>query len=115
MPYFLLAAGLLLIVYGGFLLKKENQIHGEGFHDLLAEQSRDREEYIKLLAGNQDLKLRLNSVEAKLDHVSDQLERMDQYQSRDFDAGLAFDNIDTGSSFNMEKGEVRFIQNLLEK
>ena len=127
MPYFLLAIGFFLLLYGGYLLKKENNVQGEGFHELLEEQNRDREEYIKLLAGNQDLKGRLDSVETKLDYITGKMDLLHKSQPDCLDCGGAANQIDTVKnkklpmegntepSLNMGKGEVRFIQNLLKK
>jgi seryl-tRNA synthetase len=125
------------------LLKKENNVRKEKFQGLLNMHNTDNEEYIRLLAANQDLKARLDSIENKLDQFMDQVEfiyknraNLPGHNSADDDSTYdeEVENLDkveaeqltseqietedtliTGPSANLGKGEVRFIQSLLEK
>ena len=126
LSYFLLVIGLILIFIGGYLLKKENKVKGESFQELLEEQNTDKTEYIKLLAGNQGLKIQLDTIEDKLEHISVQLELVGKEQYNNTDCGTPAQMIesmesdrrsveDKRTSLNLRKGEVRFIQDILEK
>lgn len=143
MPYFLLVLGLFLLFYGGYLLKKENNDRKEEFRELLDIQNADNKEYVKLLAVNQELKTQLGSIENKLTQFLNQVEFAHKYRQNRPEYYSASDNLDeadaaqstdktesvhlaseqtetedtvrTGASANLRKGEVRFIQNLLEK
>ena len=83
MPYFLLAAGIFLLLYGGYLLKKENNVTNAGFRQILSRQSTEREEYISLLALSQEIKSKLDYTDNKLDHILQELEAANKSQAAD--------------------------------
>jgi hypothetical protein len=126
LPYLLPVIGFILILYGGYLLKKESKEQGTEFKELLDKQNRDSEEYNKPAAKNQDIKNRLDSVESKLGRILDILESMCRHQPgcpgyvSTVDKAEKVNNEelsaeDTDTSRNMGKGEVKYIQNLLRK
>ncbi|HHY81535.1 MAG TPA: hypothetical protein GX505_02520 [Clostridiales bacterium] len=125
MPYLLLSVGIILLIYGGYLLKKENDVN-RSFQELLDEQNRDKGDYVKLLAANLEVKTRLDSLETRLEYILDRLDQIHKSASIDSDwdtaanqagtieAGVLPEKI-TKTSLNMGRGEVRFIQSLLKK
>lgn len=134
MPYFVLALGIIMVFYGGYLIKKENKENVEVFQGLVEEQGRDKDEFIKLMAANEDLKVHLYHLESQLDHISAQLEQVEEDKAAQYqtdkpigpDYWAAADKIaemkrsnmsldQIAASLNMGKGEVLLIQNLLEK
>lgn len=142
MPYFLLAAGIFLLLYGGYLLKKENNVTNAGFRQILSRQSTEREEYISLLALSQEIKSKLDYTDNKLDHILQKLEAANKSQAADpeeyasnadyTDDGLldregtrgsdeappedtGADPDDAGARPNMEKGELKYIRKLLKE
>ena len=132
MLYFLMSAGILLILCGGYFIKREKQGEqgkGEDFQAVVEEQEQKNGEFIRLLAANQDLKIRLESVEDKLDGISTRLERPGQISEDKTvgpDYGAAACKIaemkkknmsvdDMAAALHMGKGEILFIQRLLEK
>lgn len=139
MLYFLIATGMILIFFGGYLIKKENKEHGEIFQEIMEEQQKDNDGYIKLFALNYEMKDRLLSVEDKLDHILDRMEHVQQSQPNkpeyratpvrqdstpDYEAAaikireMTDKNMsveEMAAALNIGKGEVLLIQKLLEK
>ena len=128
MRILLLTVGILLIVWGGYLVRKEKQgEETETFQEVLVEQGREKGDFIRLLAANQDLKERLESVENKLDGMAVRLEQVRGDEPKtDPDYGEAAYKIaemtkkklsveEMATSLHMGKGEVLFIQKMLEK
>ena len=134
MPYFFLITGIILLVYGGYLLSKENNVKNTGFQELLSKQSNEREEYIRLLTLSQEIKSKLDYADDKLDHILNQLKSInitpaDNYRYKS-DTGIFNDekkqageegppynntNKNVKKLSNMEKGEVKYIQKLLKE
>ena len=77
MPYFVLVMGIIIMFFGGYLIKKENKVNGEAFQGLVEEQGRDKGGLLRLMAANEDLKNQLYHLESKLDQISAHLEQME--------------------------------------
>ncbi len=78
MLYLLLSVGVFLIVCGGYLILREKRTRGMVFREVVKDQDRENGDWIRLLAANQELKTQLETMEKKLDGISDRLEQTGQ-------------------------------------
>ena len=78
MLYLLLSVGVFLIVCGGYLILREKRTRGMVFREVVKDQDRENGDWIRLLAANQELKEQMETVEKKLDGISDRLEQTGQ-------------------------------------
>lgn len=85
MLYALLIIGIVLIAYGLLLIRDEKQRRGETFKEIIVEKEKDDSQYISLLASNQELTKKVNSIDTRMAEVltgfvdiQDMLGRADQ-------------------------------------
>jgi len=108
MIWFLSVIGLLLVIYGGYLIKKENiEKRGESFNQILEDKREDRDGSVELAAITYEMQARLASVEDKLDKVLLQVAEIQQGSGRaEDDHSLVL--------LNENRGEVQSIRKLLK-
>ena len=142
MIYVLLAIGIILIITGIKLKENETKRRGKAFREVMSVQERDKGEYIKLMALNQELLNRVGFIEQRTEEIINNLALIqhsvgnmlsmpddgskgrEQEEAQDYSdvvskidkmmkCNMSVDEIAT--SLNMGKGEVLLIQRLLQK
>lgn len=131
-----------MMIYGWKSMGKEKEVQGQAFRNVMIEKERDNPEYIQLLTMNHELKTQLSTIENKLETMLLYMENIEKEKEKKQEDQGNIEEIfqekfppeyrhraeqiekmtkedksleEIAVALNMGKGEVLFIQRLLEK